>query len=121
MGTVISQEPLDVPGTSLWLLGNTEQERNLVPSISLLDTNPHKALPCAFPVFLPSWFYFSYSPWASPACFVGRQEVGVGSAGIEAHSALRPTLGWLLHCPAVFSLKQRHLTVAIDYGKIVCG
>lgn len=45
----------------------------------------------------------------------------MGGAGIEAHTALRPTLGRLLHGPAVFSLKQRRLTVAIDYGKIVCG
>lgn len=87
----------------LRLIGNTDPERSLVPSLSLLDTNLRRALPCAFPVFLPPQFHFSSSSWASPACFEGRQEGG--GTGVGAHSALRSTLGWLLCCPAVFSLK----------------
>lgn len=86
------------------------------PCLSLGDAEPYKALP-AFPVFssIVSLHFITRG-----FCLLCR-EAGVGGTGIGAHSALHPTLGWLLCCPAVFLLKQCRLTVAIDYGKIVCG
>ena len=48
VGTGTSREPLDAPGKAhsvLWLVGDTQQERSLVPSLSLWGTDPYKALP----------------------------------------------------------------------------
>lgn len=87
------------------------------PCLFLGNAGPCKALPAPF---LCCSSLVSLHFITKGFCFLCR-EAGVGGTGIGAHSALHPTLAWLLGCPAVFLLKQYRLTVPIDYGKIVCG
>lgn len=75
-------------------------------------------------VSLPLCFHFSWLPQPSPVCLEGQQGGGRrGRALVSwARWAPRPMLGQAPALPSgVPRWKQLRMTVAIDYGKIVCG
>lgn len=121
IGTVAMWEPLDAPGKArsvLWLVGDTRQERGWslpFPSGIQIPTRPSPVPLLCFS--LHGSISLSHHGLLLFALKGGRG----GGTDTGAHSALRPALGRRPRCPAVFSLKQRRPTVAIDYGKIVCG
>ena len=111
----------------LQLLGNPEEGGRLGSFFSLLDTNPHNACPCAF---LSLCLCVSISlghhrlllfAWKGSRERGGRREAQAG-AGILGPLGSAPHTG-PGSCAAQWCSrwKQLRMTVAIDYGKIVCG